>query len=243
VYVGTTDGRIFRTGWSGTAWTTLTALTAARAGASVSDLYVDPRNRLRMWLTSRTTGGGRVFRSDDGGSTWADRTAGLPALPMNAIEIDPWNGNRAWVAADLGVYQTLDSGATWADFSNGLPNMFVGDLAFHPHARVLRAGTRNRGMWEIPVDGWPTQPICGVQWVGSLAGGATGRWFTHSWPAVWEVIWTIMPTNPRPGAEQVSWVTQVERASAEFATYWITVRNLTPDPLTFEGRYCILSYY
>ena len=39
-----------------------------------------------------------------------------------------------------------------------LPNAFVGDLLFHPHARVLRAGTRNRGVWEIPVDGWMTSP-------------------------------------------------------------------------------------
>ena len=34
---------------------------------------------------------------------------------------------------------------------------------FHPHARVLRAGTRNRGVWEIPVDGWMTAPdLCGA---------------------------------------------------------------------------------
>ena len=52
-----------------------------------------------------------------------------------------------------------------------------------------------------------------------------------------------MPTTQRPGAPQVSWTVQVERASAEYVTYWITVRNLTPDPANFEGRYCILSRY
>jgi hypothetical protein len=41
----------------------------------------------------------------------------------------------------------------------------------------------------------------------------------------------------------VTWATQVERASAEYATYWISVTNLTADPVTFEGRYCILSRY
>jgi photosystem II stability/assembly factor-like uncharacterized protein len=243
VYVGTRDGRVFRTNWNGTSWAALTALTVPRTNAFVSDLYVDPNNANRMWATSRTIGGGRVFRSDDGGSTWTDRTAGLPALPINAIEVDASNANRVWVAADLGVYQSTDGGATWTDFSNGLPNMFVGDLVFHPHARVLRAGTRNRGIWEIPVDGWMTQPTCGVQWTGSLAGNQTRSWFTFGWPATWHMVWTIMPTNLRPGAPQVSWSTQVERANAEYVTYWITVRNLTPDPLTFEGRYCILSRY
>ena len=243
VYVGTTDGRIFRTNWNGTSWTALTALTTPRANANVSDLYVDPNNANRMWATYSTVGGGRVFRSDDGGSTWTDHTAGLPGLPINWVEVDAWNANRVWVAADLGVYQSLDGGATWADFSNGLPHAFVGDLLFQPHARVLRAGLRNRGLWEIPVDGWMTQPICGVQWNGSLAGNQTGRWFTGGWPATWNVVWTIMPTNVRPGAPQVSWTVQVERTNAEYATYWTTVSNLTPDPLTFEGRYCILSRY
>jgi hypothetical protein len=121
--------------------------------------------------------------------------------------------------------------------------VLVYDLVFHPHARVLRAGTRNRGTWEIPVDGWLANPICGVQWVGNLAAHASARWFTFNWPATWHVIWTVMPTNTRPGSPQVTWNVQVERASAEYVTYWITVTNLTPDPLTFEGRYAILSRY
>lgn len=243
VFVGTGDGRVFRTQWNGASWTAPTALTTPRAGATVSDLYVTPNNPSRMWATYRTIGGGRVFRSDDGGSAWVDRTAGLPGLPINAVEVDPWNANRVWVAADLGVYQSTDAGASWTDFSNALPNMFVGDLVFHPHARVLRAGTRNRGVWEIPVDGWMTQPICGVQWSGSLAGNESRRWFTFNWPATWHVVWTVMPTSQRPGSPQTSWSVAVERASAEYVTYWITVNNLTPDPVTFEGRYCILTRY
>lgn len=244
VYVGTTSGAVYRTQWNGADWTTLTALTTPRANASISDLYVNPRNLSIIWVTHRTMGGGRVYRSSNAGSTWEDRSGGgLPALPINAIETDPWNANRFWVAADLGVYQTLDGGATWTDFSNGLPNAYVGDLVFQPHARVLRAGTRNRGAWEIPVDGWITQPLCGVQFTGSLAGGQSGRWFTYGWPATWNVVWTVMPTSVQPGAPQVSWTVQVERANAEHATYWLTVRNLTSSTVSFEGRYCILSYY
>lgn len=196
-----------------------------------------------MWATSSTVGGGRAFRSDDGGGSWTDRTGGLPNLPVNAIEVDAANRNRVWVAADLGVYQSTDGGATWADFSASLPNAYVGDLVFHPHARVLRAGTRNRGVWEIPVDGWMTQPICGVQWIGSLAANESRRWFTFGWPATWHVVWTVMPTTPRIGAPQVGWTVEVERGDSERATYWITVRNLTPVPLQFEGRFAILSRY
>ena len=162
---------------------------------------------------------------------------------MNAVAVDDGNANRVWVAADLGVYQSWDAGASWSAFASSLPNSYIGDLIFHPHARVLRAATRNRGIWEIPVDGWMTSPACGTQWTGSLAGGQTMRWFTFGWPATWHMVWTVMPVTPRPGSPQISWTTQVERASSEHATYWITVFNLTPDPVTFEGRYAILSRY
>ena len=242
IYVGTGGGRIFRLDWNGAAWAR-TELTAPRAGASISDIHVEASNASRVWATCRNLGGGRAFVSSDGGTTWTDRSAGLPVLPLNAVCTDPGNGNRVWIAADLGVYQSTDNGATWAAFSNGLPNVLIGDLLFHPHARVLRAGTRNRGVWEIPVDGWLTQPVCGVQFQGALAANQTGRWFTFNWPATWHVLWTVMPTTVKNGAPELTWSTQVERASAEYITYWISVTNLTNVPINFEGRFAILSYY
>lgn len=242
VFVGVTDGRVFHTKWNGAAWPALTALTAPRNGAYVSDLLVSASNLSRIWVTSTTIGGGRVFRSDNGGSTWANCSAGLPNLPVTAIEVDSRNANRVWVAMDRGVSQSLDGGAHWADFSNGLPNAYVGDLCFHPHAWVLRAGTRNRGMWEIPVDGWMTAPVCGVQFTGSLAANETRRWFTFNWPATWHVVWTVMPVTVGTAA-QIALAVQVQRANAEFVTYWLTVQNLTGSPVNFEGRFCILSRY
>jgi hypothetical protein len=242
VLVGLNDGRVLRTTWAGTAWGALAALATPRASATVSDIVVDPNNASRIWATYSTVGAGRVWRSDNGGTSWTDHTGTLPNLPMNAIQVDPRNGNRAWVGASLGVYQTTDGGTTWTSFAASLPNAWIGDLRFHPWARVLRAATRNRGVWEIPVDGWMTQPVCGVQWTGSLGPNQTQRWFTFNWPATWHVIWTVMPTS-FSGVPQLGWKVQVERASAEFATYWITVTNLTAATVTFEGRYCILSRY
>jgi len=71
-----------------------------------------------------------------------------------------WEGNNILnvprdpesVAADLGIYESLDAGATWSVFGTGLPNVLVEDLLFHADARLLRCGTRNRGVWEIAVD-------------------------------------------------------------------------------------------
>jgi hypothetical protein len=242
VYVGVTDGRVFHTGWNGVAWTALSVLATPRAGAYVSDLLVSASNLSRIWVTSTSTGGGRVFRSDDAGAHWTDCSAGLPNLPVTALEIDSRNASRVWVSMDRGVSQSLNAGASWADFSNGLPNAYVGDLSFHPHAWVLRAGTRNRGLWEIPVDGWMTAPACGVQFTGTLTANQTQRWFTFNWPATWHIVWTVMPTTFN-SVPQISLSLQVQRSSAEFVTYWLTVKNLTAVPVNFEGRFCILSRY
>ncbi len=110
VLVGMSDGRVLRTTWSGSAWSGLSALTTPRSGAVVSDIAVDPNNASRIWVTYSTVGGGRVYLSTDGGSTFTNRSTGLPNLSTTAIALDPWNGNRAWVSASLGVYQTLDGG-------------------------------------------------------------------------------------------------------------------------------------
>lgn len=80
-----------------------------------------------------------------------------------------------------------------------------------------------------------------VQFTGSLASGASNRWFTHSWPVGWHVVWYVMPTSPRAGAAQLDWDVSVERASPTHCTYWITVKNLTAAAVTFEARYAVLS--
>ena len=94
-------------------------------------------------------------------------------------------------------------------------------------------------------DGPPPYFACmatpaGVQWFGSIAPHDSRRWFTYGWPAAWNVLWTIMPSTICPGAPQLSWSVEVERSNAVQCTYWITVNNLTRDPVKFEGRYDIL---
>lgn len=81
----------------------------------------------------------------------------------------------------------------------------------------------------------------GVQFSGTLGPNASNRWFTFNWPAAWHVVWYMVPTTPRNGAPQVEWSVGVERANASNATYWITVKNLTNQTVSFEGRYAVLN--
>jgi hypothetical protein len=146
--IGTTAGRILRVWWTGT-WNKVQL--ASPAPRYISCIAVDPSNPQRFWVTISQIGGGLVYRSDNAGSSWVNCTAGLPPIPMNSVVVDPANFNRVWVAADVGVYQTLNLGSTWAGFSNGLPNAMAVDLLFHKQDRMLICSTRNRGGWVMPV--------------------------------------------------------------------------------------------
>ena len=149
--VGTNTGRIVKVTWGGANWTKV-QLTSPVA-KYISCIAVDPSNTQRIWVTSTQVSGppGRVFRSDDGGAIWVDRTAGLPAIPINSVVVDPANFKRVWVAADVGVYQTLNLGGAWVSFGIGLPNAMAVDLLLHKQDRMLVCATRNRGAWAIPV--------------------------------------------------------------------------------------------
>jgi hypothetical protein len=81
----------------------------------------------------------------------------------------------------------------------------------------------------------------GTQFTGSLNPGQTRRWFTHSWPQDWHVVWYLMPTTPQPGSPQIEWNVAVERASASAVSYWLTVKNIGSAPMNFEGRYAVLN--
>jgi hypothetical protein len=84
-------------------------------------------------------------------------------------------------------------------------------------------------------------PLSGVQFTGNLAAGATRRWFTWNWPACWHVAWTVVPTTGGTPGPDLRWRVQVERASRELITYWISVTNLETVAVTFEGRYEVFS--
>lgn len=145
IIIGTTRGRMLKMVWSGSAWSK-TQLTSP-APRYISCIAVDPSNPQRYWITMSQLGGALVYRSDNAGVSWVNCTANLPGIPMNAVVVDPASFKRVWVAADLGVYQTVDLGASWGAFTDGLPNALAADLIFHKQDRVLVCATRNRGAW------------------------------------------------------------------------------------------------
>jgi len=167
IVVGTTQGRLFeltRNAAPPPAWNVRALGAAPLVGPQYcTDVLVDRNDPRRIWATFGGVLAGflaptgpantAVMRSDDGGTSFNPAIGGLPAnLRTWAIAADPANPPTVFLAADRGVYRSVDRGATWTPLGAGLPNCQVKDLAFHPVARVLRAGTKSRGVWELDVD-------------------------------------------------------------------------------------------
>ncbi len=81
----------------------------------------------------------------------------------------------------------------------------------------------------------------GVQFRGTVPANRTRRWFTFRWPEDWHVTWYVVPTSPERGSPQIDWDVEVERASDDHITYWISIRNLTNNRVEIEGRYAVLN--
>jgi|tagenome__1003787_1003787.scaffolds.fasta_scaffold20753114_3 hypothetical protein len=82
----------------------------------------------------------------------------------------------------------------------------------------------------------------GVQFRAQVPANSTSVWFTHSWSAANNVVWTVVPTGPvQDAAAQIDYDVNVERQTADLLKYYIQVRNLTAAPVDIEARYAILS--
>lgn len=106
---------------------------------------------------------GKVFESTDGGSTFMDRSDGLPDLPIYSLAYDQVTGHL-YAGCGVGVYCLLKGQTEWISFSNGLTlSASVRDIEIFydsdDHERsMLKAATYGRGMWESPLYGAHPDP-------------------------------------------------------------------------------------
>lgn len=164
IYLGFYDGQVWRTADdnegptnAGSSWQ---QIDTGLPGVMVTDLEVDSLDEDRVFVTfSGFDVGAHVYRTLDGGSSWAavsgpdpgnpnDPTS-LPDIPANVIRIEPADHDRIWLGTDRGVYKSLDAGATWERFGTGMPNVPVYDLEIdNPRQRVF-AATHGRGAFFL----------------------------------------------------------------------------------------------
>jgi len=100
---------------------------------------------------------GHVFRTENGGAAWMDMSgnpklnAAIPNVPVNNILQDTGLCGTYYAATDIGVFYSADYAQRWQPLNDGLPRVVVMSLAVHQGARILRAGTYGRSVWDLSV--------------------------------------------------------------------------------------------
>lgn len=125
-------------------------------------------------------------------------------------------------------------------------NFNAGAQGSYPQPHPVRPATQRIGnrpnLRQLLDLSLQTGSWTGVQWRGQVAANQTQCWFTHSWPADWHVVWTVVPITPTAGTPQIKWKVKTERSSDRYVTYWICITNITTTPIEIEGRYAVLGW-
>lgn len=116
--------------------------------------------------------GAHVWRSNDGGVTWANQTAwrgsSLLGPGVQDLAIDPANPDRVAVATGAGVWLTQDGGRSWNGLNDALPALQVRRILETPRGpRGLQIGVE-----EAPgfLTAWEWAPGRRDAWVESAPG-------------------------------------------------------------------------
>jgi photosystem II stability/assembly factor-like uncharacterized protein len=116
LFIGTSDGHVFRSDDGGAHWFSVGRVAPAHDHV-VTAIVVDPRSHDTLlassWELSGTGGG--VWRSLDGGRTW--ESAGLEGHAVRALAAAPSNPDLLVAGAVDGVFRSGDSGHTWERIS------------------------------------------------------------------------------------------------------------------------------
>ncbi len=108
---------------------------------SVHSIYLDPRDRGRMYVA---VSAGGVYRSRDGGKSWDPANQGVRAenLPerypqsghnVHRLVMHPAEPSRLYRQCYNGTYRSDDGAESWVEITSGLPSDFGYAIAVDPH--------------------------------------------------------------------------------------------------------------
>jgi len=167
---GSDDGTLAISRDDGATWTKQTRFPGVPDTAYVSKVRLSRHDASVMYATfdNHRSNDFRpyVIRSSDGGRTWANITANLPAFGnVRAFAEHPRNPDLLFVGTEIAPFVSLDGGRSWTRIRNGLPPVRVDDLAIHERENTLVIATHGRGFYLID-DLAPLEHLAGAKAAG-----------------------------------------------------------------------------
>jgi photosystem II stability/assembly factor-like uncharacterized protein len=106
-------------------------------------LALDPSNPNVVYAGRGTFDSkGGVWKSTDGGATFAEPKSGIPEADVTAIAVDPKSPSSVYATTEKkGLWKSADAGATWAEKKGPFAGKELKTVAVDPGGRVF-VGTR-----------------------------------------------------------------------------------------------------
>jgi photosystem II stability/assembly factor-like uncharacterized protein len=169
-YAGVEPAALFVTDDAGGGWRRLDALDRApgrdrwqpaKGGLALHSVQVDPRDPDRVYAA---VSAGGVYRTEDGGASWAPMNRGLRAdfLPderpeagqcVHCLRLHPTRPDRLYQQNHCGTYRSDDRGESWTEITRGLPSDFGYVVGLDP-ADPDRC-------WTVPQESSHMRSVCG----------------------------------------------------------------------------------
>jgi photosystem II stability/assembly factor-like uncharacterized protein len=153
VWAGHVNGAVFRTADATAASPTWLPVTSATFPPRryCACITVDPVDKRVVYVAFAAYARPNLWRTRDGGATWTDVSATLPAAPVRAVAVHPRRTTFVYAGTEVGLFASEDGGATWTPTNQGPANCSVDDLFWM--GEDLVSVTHGRGMFRIDLSG------------------------------------------------------------------------------------------
>jgi photosystem II stability/assembly factor-like uncharacterized protein len=151
LWAGTDDGQMWITRDGGKNWSDITPkeLTAWNKVTQISASHFDEQTAFASVSRFRINDmHPYIYRTRDGGKTWALITAGLPDFgPVDTVREDPVRKGLLFAGTENSVWVSFDDGDHWQALQLNLPHTSMRDLWIHEDDLIV--ATHGRGFWIL----------------------------------------------------------------------------------------------
>ena len=241
IYLGATDGGVWKTIDAGVNWTPLTDHEPMLAIGEPGAIAIDPNNTNILYVGTssflkvgnqgtqlNTTIG--ILKSTDGGNSWIVLGSGVPAgnignasqfrnQSLFSIAVDPANSANLYLAASSGLYFSTDSGQNWTlgtGGGGGQADSLGFDASSPVGNRTLFAGVSGLGI-KRSIDGGNNWAVMLNSATPAVAAQLAAHSTIMSTATIGKVAISLSPPTaiPNPAGVQVIYAT-IEGQNGDF---------------------------
>lgn len=149
LFVGTTSGSLYKVTNAQSSPETIEIGSPAFPTANLSCIAIG-ENEDNLLVTFSNYGVSSIWLTTNGGTTWEEKEANLPDMPIRWAIFHPDNNGQAILATEIGVWWTNtlnEDNTVWIPSVDGMANVRIDMLKLRDGDNIVLAATHGRGLF------------------------------------------------------------------------------------------------